>query len=339
MCLCDSDYRKGCIMHSHWNDYPTIQNKLQVVCSFLEKQLTVRNKDIQDALVEFSQAGGKYLRPAFFFLFAELGDPKKQNEEELIKVASSIELLHMATLIHDDIIDDSPLRRGTLTVQAHYGKDIAVYTGDLLFTLFFEVLIDVMNGSPFMATNAQAMKGLLLGELDQMNLRYNVDQTIDDYLLSVNGKTAELFWLACLEGAHFGKTSPQIEALAGEIGRNIGIAFQAYDDILDYTADEAILQKPVLEDLTQGVYTIPLLLAKTKNPAAFAPLLEKRANLTESEAKEVAALVVHYQGVEQAKAFARSYTEKALAGIQELPAGAAREQLERLTKQLLKRNH
>ena len=283
-------------MHSHWNDYPTIQNKLQVVCSFLEKQLNVRNKDIQQALIDFSQAGGKYLRPAFFFLFAEIGDQEKQNEEDLIKIASSIELLHMATLIHDDIIDDSPLRRGTMTIQSRYGKDIAVYTGDLLFTLFFEVLIDVMNGSPFMAMNAQAMKGLLLGELDQMHNRYNSNQTIDDYLLSVNGKTAELFWLACLEGAHFGHTSPEIEALAGDIGRNIGIAFQAYDDILDYTSDESTLQKPVLEDLTQGVYTIPLLLAKAQNSAAFEPFLRKKGNLTEEEAKKVASLVVAYQG-------------------------------------------
>lgn len=326
-------------MHSHWNDYPTIQNKLQVVCSFLEKQLNVRNKDIQQALIDFSQAGGKYLRPAFFFLFAEIGDQEKQNEEDLIKIASSIELLHMATLIHDDIIDDSPLRRGTMTIQSRYGKDIAVYTGDLLFTLFFEVLIDVMNGSPFMAMNAQAMKGLLLGELDQMHNRYNSNQTIDDYLLSVNGKTAELFWLACLEGAHFGHTSPEIEALAGDIGRNIGIAFQAYDDILDYTSDESTLQKPVLEDLTQGVYTIPLLLAKAQNSAAFEPFLRKKGNLTEEEAKKVASLVVAYQGVEQAKEFARTYTEKALADIRRLPAGHARDQLERLTRQLLARNY
>lgn len=326
-------------MHSYWNDYPIIQNKLQTVCSLLEKQMTIRNKEIQETLIDFSRAGGKYLRPAFFFLFAEIGDKQKQDDTQLTQVAASIELLHMATLIHDDIIDDSPLRRGTVTVQSRYGKDIAVYTGDLLFTLFFELLIDAMNGSSFMATNAQAMKGLLLGELDQMHTRYKLDETIDDYLLSVNGKTAELFWLACLEGAHFGQTTPEIEQLAGEIGRNIGIAFQVYDDILDYTADEETLQKPVLEDLAQGVYTVPLLLAKAENPEVFEPLLAKRSAITLDETKQVAELVHRYQGVEKAKAFARSYTEKALAGIAQLPAGIARKQIEQLTRQLLARNY
>lgn len=326
-------------MHSYWNDYPIIQNKLQTVCSLLEKQMTIRNKEIQETLIDFSRAGGKYLRPAFFFLFAEIGDKQAQDEQQLTQVAASIELLHMATLIHDDIIDDSPLRRGTVTVQSRYGKDIAVYTGDLLFTLFFELLIDTMNGSPFMATNARAMKGLLLGELDQMHNRYKLNETIDDYLLSVNGKTAELFWLACLEGAHFGQTTLEIEQIAGEIGRNIGIAFQIYDDILDYTADEATLQKPVLEDLAQGVYTVPLLLAKEAHPEAFERLLAKRSAITLDETKQVAALVHHYQGVEKAKAFARSYTEKALAGIAQLPEGSARNQIEQLTRQLLARNY
>lgn len=326
-------------MHSYWNDYPTIQSKLQVVCSILEEHMTIRNKEIQETLVEFSRAGGKYLRPAFFFLFAELGDSTKQDKDRLAKIAASIELLHMATLIHDDIIDDSPLRRGVITVQSHYGKDVAVYTGDLLFTLFFELLIDTMNGSPFMQTNAQAMKQLLLGELDQMNNRFKENETIEDYVQSVDGKTAELFWLACLEGAHFGQTSQEIEKLAGEIGRNIGIAFQVYDDILDYTADEEVLQKPVLEDLAQGVYTVPLLLAKTEHAEAFKPLLDKKEQLTPEDAKQVAKLVHHYDGVEKAKAFARDYTERALNGIQQLPQGPARDQIEKLTRQLLERNY
>ena len=122
----------------------------------------------------------------------------------MIKVAASLEMLHMATLIHDDIIDDSPLRRGNITIQSKYSKDVAVYTGDVLFTKFFEFLISVMNGSEYLAYNAQTTKRILLGELNQMTIRFKLDETIYDYLRSIKGKTAELFWLACKEGAYYG---------------------------------------------------------------------------------------------------------------------------------------
>ena len=91
------------------------------------------------------------------------------------------------------------------------------------------------------------MKRLLLGELDQMHTRYNIDESIADYLQSINGKTAELFWLACIEGAHFGGLDLENQERAGEIGRNIGIAFQVFDDILDYTADSGTLKNPFLK--------------------------------------------------------------------------------------------
>ena len=339
MGILNNSERSIYIMLSYWNNYPTIQNKLQTVCSLIEEQVKVRNKDVQHTLIDFSKAGGKYLRPAFFLLFASFGNEQEQDEEQLIKIAASVELLHMATLIHDDIIDDSPLRRGVITVQAKYGKDIAVYTGDLLFTVFFEIIIEAMNGSKFLAINARSMKRLLLGELDQMETRYNTNETIRDYLRSVNGKTAELFWLACMQGAHFGHADATTKRLAGRIGRNIGIAFQAYDDILDYTSEEEVLQKPILEDLSQGVYTIPLLLAKEANPEVFLPFLEKKQHITVEETQQVADLVVQYGGVDKAKEFARRFTEKALADIDQLPDCQAKEWLEELTFLLLARNY
>lgn len=326
-------------MLAYWNNYPTIQSKLQIVCSQIEAQLTVRNKEIQHTLIDFAQTGGKYLRPAFFLLFAEMGDPKKKNTQQLIQIAASLEILHMATLIHDDIIDDSPLRRGKISVQSRYGKDIAVYTGDLLFTQFFELLAKAMNGSEFLAINAQAMKRLLLGELDQMHTRYKKNETIEDYLQSVNGKTAELFWLACIEGAHFGGADSKTEKLAGEIGRNIGIAFQVYDDILDYTADADEFNKPVLEDLAQGVYTLPLLLAKEEAPEAFQPYLEKGQRISVEEARQVAALVIQYNGVTKAKQFAEDYTQRALTAIEQLPDRKGKKNIQRLATELLSRTY
>lgn len=182
-----------------------------------------------------------------------------------MKIAASLEILHMATLIHDDVIDDSPLRRGQKTVQTQFGKDIAVYTGDLLFTIFFELILEATNDFEYMAINSKAMKKILLGELDQMHLYHNQNQTIRDYLRAISGKTAELFKLSAREGAHFGGANQEIVRLSGKIGYYIGMAFQILDDILDYTADEKELNKPVLEDLDKGVYSLPLLLAMKKN--------------------------------------------------------------------------
>ena len=326
-------------MLTYWNNYPTIQNKLQTVCSLIEERLQVENPDIQDALIEMTQAGGKFLRPAFFFFFAELGDLEKQDPIQLNKIATSLELLHMATLVHDDIIDDSPLRRGVSTIQSRFGKDVAVYTGDLLFTVFFDLIIETMNASEYMAINAQSMKQLLLGELNQMASRYKSNGSVENYLNSINGKTPELFSLACMEGAAFGHSSPEIIQQAANIGRNIGMAFQIFDDILDYTSEKEELKKPILEDFVQGVYTLPLLLAKEAQPDVFLPYFEKGSQVTIEEAEEVMQLVVKYNGVKQAKKYAKNYTNDALESIDCLPKSPTRKALKKLTTQLLIRTY
>lgn len=324
-------------MNDFWTQFPTTQQKLLATHQYINQKLKVRNKDIAKTLADLTNSGGKMLRPGFFFLFAQMGDTTKQNEQQLIKIAASLEILHMATLIHDDVIDDSPLRRGQITIQALYGKDIAVYTGDLLFTEFFDLLADTMNASPFFKINAKAMKKLLLGELDQMHTRYKKDMTVLDYLRSINGKTAELFSLSCLEGAYFGHASVEIQRLAARIGRNIGLAFQIYDDILDYSAKKEILKKPVLEDLSQGIYTLPLILAKQKQPEAFDPYLDKKATISLQETVQIAQLVHTFGGVKEAKKLAKKSTEKALTDIHSLPDTKEKKQLKKLTQQLLKR--
>ena len=308
-------------MNTFWKSFPDVERSLTETCELIEQTLHTRNEDIEEALVTLARSGGKLLRPAFFFLFAQLGDEEKQEKQQLLKIAASLEILHMATLIHDDIIDDSPLRRGAVTIQSQYGKDVAVYTGDLLFTEFFTLIADA-----------------ILGELDQMSHRFDRRMSIPAYLRSVNGKTAELFSLSCLEGAYFGHSSKEVQRLAKRIGRHIGIAFQVYDDILDYTADTETLKKPALEDLSQGVYTLPLLFAYQAAPDVFSPYLDKGRAITLEEAAEVAALVNDYHGVTEAQAFAKKVTNKAITDIQQLPDGTAKETLLSLTELLLHRS-
>lgn len=173
-------------MLDYWNEYPKIQENLIQVKKLISQRLVINNKSIEEAITKFSSTGGKMIRPALFFLFADFGEKKQQ--EQLIKVAASLELLHSATLVHDDIIDDSPTRRGMPSVQSRFGKDVAVYTGDFMYTSYFELLAECMSETPFLLKNAQAMKKVLQGELTQMTCTFNPDQSINDYLRNINGK-------------------------------------------------------------------------------------------------------------------------------------------------------
>ncbi|KRL38206.1 polyprenyl synthetase family protein [Liquorilactobacillus uvarum] len=321
-----------------WNHYPIIARKLETVNSLINQRLATQNNSVQDLLAACAQEQGKLLRPGLFLLFSQLGDRQQQDEQQLFKIAASLELLHRASLIHDDIIDDSPLRHGTITIQAKYGKDVAVYAGDLLFTVFFQILIETMNGTPYMEYNAASMKNLLLGELSQMHARFDKAQTIGEYLENIKGKTAALFKLACTEGAHFGHADKNTVALAARIGENIGISFQIFDDILDYDSTAKILKKPVLEDIGQGVYTSPLLFAVAEHPEKFTPYLDKKQNITPQEIKKVAKLVRNYGGLAQAKQLARTYTEKALSDIDQLPHSETTSKIRKIALVLLKRN-
>ncbi|MGT2964550.1 polyprenyl synthetase family protein [Streptococcus acidominimus] len=325
-------------MVSYWACYPDLGEKLDSVRTLIERKLQIRNQSIGQALVALNSAGGKYLRPAFFFLFAEFGGTRRLGEEELVTAAASLEVLHLATLVHDDVIDDSPLRRGQVTIQSRFGKDVAVYTGDLLFTVFFELLLESMTNSPYMTVNAKTMKKILLGELDQMSAYYRQDQTIRSYLRSAAGKTAALFKLASREGAYFGGADRATVRLAGHIGFYIGMAFQMVDDLLDYTEDKAVLNKPVLEDISQGIYNLPLICALQKNPDAFRPYLEKQQAMTAEDVAVVVSLMKREGGLEDARELAGRFTQKAVAAIMQLPPHPAKDILLRMTQRLLERS-
>lgn len=315
---------------------PQLNNALKEVNRLINQRITVSNQDLQTALKQMASQGGKYLRPAFCLTFARLGGKSNWNSTKLIKIASSLEILHMATLIHDDVIDDSPERRGAKSIQAAFGKDTAVYSGDLLFTVFFDLLVETMSNSPYLTTNAQAMRKILAGELGQMDKRYQ-QQSLLEYYRNINGKTATLFSLAAQEGAYFGGADPKVVHLAKHIGQNIGITFQILDDILDYSTDGK-LNKPILEDLSTGVYSLPLLLILREHHQELRPYLTKKQFMTDEDTLKVQELVNQYGGVKMAHALAGKFTKKALQLIDELPTSNTQKLLKKVTTQLLDRS-
>lgn len=277
------------------------------------------------------------IRPALFFLFADFGP--SQDKDRLVKVAASLELLHSATLVHDDIIDDSPTRRGMPSIQSRFGKDVAVYTGDFMYTSYFELLAECMSQTPFLQKNAQAMKKVLQGELTQMTCTFNPDQSIGDYLRNINGKTAELIRLSCQEGAYFGGSDRTLQARGKRIGSAIGLAFQVYDDLLNFSFKGENDQKPILSDVRQGIFTLPLLIARDNCPEIIRPYLVNPNELSKEKLIQLTEYVEQFGGISGALSFAEKLTKKALLEIQQLPNGKNKDVLASVAKQLLERSY
>lgn len=321
-------------IHPMWHEYPTLAPELASALTLIEKQITTNNTPVAKAIMEMINGGGKLLRPAYCLLFSRFQDT---DREKMIALAAAIETLHTATLIHDDIIDKSPTRRNQVTIQKQFGPDTAVYAGDYLFVVCFKLLAHYASSLRSIQQDSGSMEKILKGELDQMATRYQTQITINDYLKQVSGKTGQLFALSCFIGAYESGGTTNFAKTAEKIGMNIGIAFQLLDDILDYTSDGETLGKPVYEDVRSGVYSAPLILAMQRDRQAFLPLLAKKEHISDTEMIQLRDLVIKYEGVKQAYTMAQRRTDLATAGLQKLPAGAARDDLIRLTESLLKR--
>ena len=326
-------------IHSMWEPYPALKKDLEKTLDLMSSSIDLPNKEIEATILELFHSGGKLLRPAYLLLFAELG--KKTDKKKSIALAAAMETLHTATLIHDDIIDEAEVRRGVTTLQTKFDNDVAVYAGDYLFIVCFKLLVKYTDSLRSVSLNTSSMEKVLLGELGQMNSRYHIDVTVDEYIQNVSGKTAELFALSCFLGCFENGGSSRLAATCREIGKSIGIAFQIVDDILDYTQSSQAIGKPVLEDVKQGVYSLPLICAMEENKDFFKPLLSKKEAMTDQDAKAVHEGVVTYHGVEKAYALADYYTNTALDLIQSLPADKknTKQQIYEITQNILARTN
>ncbi len=320
-------------VHPMWDAYPALRYELEATISLIDQQVTIKNEEVQHKIKEMLFSGGKLLRPAYSLLFSELS--KERNPERARAVAAALEVLHMATLVHDDVIDESAKRRGQETLNSAYGNRIAVYTGDYLFTLCFRLLQDHADSARELDLDTKGMEKILLGELNQMDRKYDSNMRMRDYLNQIQGKTAQLFALSCYSGAY---NSPYARQ-AYQIGSNIGMAFQITDDILDFASDDSKTGKPILQDVKNGIYTAPVLYAKKKRGSDLLPLLEKGEAITNDELNAVYEIVVASGGLAEAQALAGKYTRKALKQIEKLPESVTQKTLSLITEQMIKREY
>ena len=314
-----------------WNENEFLRKELEAVEDAIEKSLRTRNKRVKEALVRFVESGGKRLRPAFVILGGTFG---KYDEEKIRPVAAALEIIHMATLIHDDIIDDAKLRRGKETVHSVLGKDVAVYSGDFLLTRAF-MLVSEFADMSMLNQIAKASAYICDSEIAQNEQRYDTGVSVKQYLKRIGGKTAVLFSISFYMGASKAGCSKKLASKLGVLGYNIGMAFQIVDDILDLTGNEAKVGKPLLSDAAQGVYTLPIIYALRSDYRE--QVLEALGRIDKDNGSSLHTLLDTSKAIEESKNLAEKYIRKALKSAGELPDSPGKEIIIKIIDEQLER--
>lgn len=323
-------------MNKFWIDYPVIMEELDHVNDIIKKNIKSREKYLEESIYPMVDAGGKMLRPAFLLLSAKFGE---YDSEKIHNIAAVIEMLHVATLIHDDIIDDSKLRRGVETVQSKYGKEYAVYIGDFLFCQCISMMSEYDYTLENLKEISRVISRICMSEISQYHLRFDSNMNLRKYIRIVSGKTAALFAICFYAGAREAKCSEKMQKLLGKIGYNIGMAFQIIDDLLDYRGDTEILGKNALKDLKRGYYTLPLIFALQNDKENKILGLLKKPSFDTEDVKDIIELVKKYQGIDRARRVADRYTKKAIQQIDKLPDCESKVILKDIVQKLLKRDY
>ncbi|MFD2672896.1 heptaprenyl diphosphate synthase component II [Marinicrinis sediminis] len=306
--------------------YARLKSDIHYIEKELEAQIRNEHRMLNDASLHLLKAGGKRIRPVFVLLAAEFGD---YDMERLKYVAVPLELIHMATLVHDDVIDDAETRRGKLTVKSKWDNRIAMYTGDYIFAKALHMVTELEEVEIHQILS-KAIVEMCIGEMEQIRLFFHTEQSIYDYLLRIRRKTALLIAISCQLGAIAAGAPRDTVRRMYRFGYNVGMAFQIRDDVLDLCGTEKEIGKPPGSDIRQGNITLPVLYA-LQDEAVRPQLLEEIARIQSNpDQREITAflnLLNQTDGVERAEALSSRYIQKAISALDPLPARKAKKNL------------
>ena len=306
--------------------YHFIKKDLKEVENILENLVYSDHAVLHQASDQLLKAGGKRLRPIFVLLSSRFGE---FNKDKVNKVASSVELIHMASLVHDDVIDDSDMRRGKPTVKASWDNQVAMLTGDYIFAKAISQLSDIPQPRLHQIL-AKTMIELAVGEIEQIRDKYNIHQNLRTYLRRIKRKTALLISSSCQLGAIVTQTSASIEQALYRYGYYIGMSYQIIDDILDFTGAEKELGKPAGGDLLQGNITLPVLYAmedprlKERLSRAF----QDKEQINNEEVNEISKEIAQSDAIKKARRVSDLYLKKAYESLELLPENEAKNALQ-----------
>jgi len=303
--------------------YSDMRSDLDLIEKELEKAVNSSSDLLNEASLHLLLAGGKRLRPVFVLLAAKFGH---YEIERMMRVAVPLELIHMASLVHDDVIDDSEMRRGQLTVKAQWNNRVAMYTGDFIFARALEYITDIQKPEAHRILS-YTMVEICVGEIIQIEDKFRLDQRLQDYFRRIKRKTALLISSSCHLGAVVSDADPKTVIHLKRFGYYVGMSFQIIDDILDFTSSDKELGKPAGSDLIQGNITLPILFLK--DLPEFRPALEHAlsGDMTEIERIELIKRIRESDAIAKSKSISDRYLKKALKEIDQLPASPAKKSL------------
>lgn len=279
-------------------------------------------------------AGGKRLRPALLLLMCgALGFKGVQR----FNLAAVVEFIHTATLLHDDVVDDSAMRRGNATANETFGNPASVLVGDFLYSRAFQMMVDAQN-MRIMEVLADATNIIAEGEVMQLMNMHNAALDEAGYLQVIRSKTAKLFEASARVGAILAGANSQMESACAEYGQALGTAFQVIDDVLDYTGDTAVMGKNLGDDLREGKTTLPLIAAMQRGNAAERELIQTAIETGRLDLIDQVVSIVSATGaLAVAREAAASEAHRAIAAAGQLPSNEYTECLLQLATQLLER--
>jgi geranylgeranyl pyrophosphate synthase len=309
--------------------FSSIETDLDIVDATFHERATSGLEMLNTASLHVLKSPGKRLRTALTLLSGKL---LSYRFEKLLPMSVAFEMVHLATLVHDDIIDHATTRRGLPTVNARYGNGVAILLGDYLFAKTAGLIADVEDfriDHLFSETVANVCEGTIL---ELLSARQS-DVTVERYIDRISRKTACLMSACCRGGVTLGGGTDAQIALMEQYGLNLGIAFQIIDDVLDYVGTEESIGKPAGNDLRQGLVTLPLIYALRSQQNGYVEHVDqilRTETPPDTDVRDVVAWVAAGPAIEESLDLARHYSARALALLSEFPASPEREVLEQL---------
>ncbi|WP_050615432.1 heptaprenyl diphosphate synthase component II [Bacillus testis] len=309
-----------------------LNGDLQTIEKELENSIQASDPLLHEASLHLLQAGGKRIRPVFVLLAAKFGT---YDIDVVKKVAMALELIHMASLVHDDVIDESLLRRGAPTIQAKWNNKVAMYTGDYIFARAQELMTEVGKPAAHKLISNTIVE-VCIGEIEQIRDKYIFDQTVRNYFRRIKRKTALLIATSCQLGGIVSGVDERTHKTLFRFGYYVGMSYQVMDDILDFTASEKVLGKPAGSDLKQGNITMPVLFA-LKHKELREKIITVHEGISDEEMQEIIEEIKKSGAIDQSIEISDRFLQKAFDELKKLPNGRPRKNLQDIAKYIGKR--
>ncbi|MGH9458689.1 MAG: polyprenyl synthetase family protein [Thermoanaerobaculia bacterium] len=302
-----------------------IAPKLLLVEEELRRHFASPVRTVRDVGDHILAGGGKRLRPALLLLTSQMVGYEGELD---VRYAAVVEMIHTASLVHDDIIDDADVRRGKTSINYRWGNHLTVLVGDYLYIRALDTALDGRS-IEVLKTLSTATIRMTEGEILALEQGGRADLSREDYFDVIERKTAALFGATCRIAGYL------VDHPAGDLlfdyGRDLGICFQLIDDVLDYTSSTEVLGKPVLSDLREGKITLPLILARSRATDAERRLIDRvvsEKDLGGTDPQELLAIASRYDAIDDAREIAREYAEAARRALAPFPSSRAQQALE-----------